>query len=131
VIPKDTPSGLDNCGVAVVAMLGGVTYTEAESLFLLLCAKSDKTTVWDRLEVIDSLGLTSLQEKHYRFKPTLCSWISETLEPRYDYHLTLTGHVVGIRNGLLYDQVFRSGIQPLRSPYKRKQISHFQKLRPP
>lgn len=131
MIPKDTPQGLDNCGIAVVAMLAGVTYTEAESLFLLLCSKSDTTTVWDRLEVMETLGLTALEEVHYRFKPTLYQWIEGTYKPHHDYHLTLTGHAVALRNGLLYDQVFRTGVPPLRSPYKRKQVTSYQKLRPP
>jgi hypothetical protein len=131
VIPKDTPPGLDNCGISVVAMLGGVTYEEAANLFLLMCDKSDKTTVWDRLEVMECLGLTTLDEKFYRLKPTLCDWVNTTYDQSYDYHLTLTGHTIALREGLLYDQVFRLGIPPLRSPYKRKQVSSYQKLRPP
>lgn len=131
MIPPDTPHGMDNCGIAVVAMLAGVSYAEASSLFLLMCAKSDTTTVWDRVEVMETLGLTALEEVHYRFKPTLYRWVEDTLQPDYDYHLTLTGHAVAIRNGLLYDQVFRTGVPPLRSPYKRKQVTSYQKLRPP
>jgi hypothetical protein len=131
MIPPDTPDGLDNCGVSVVAMLAGVSYEEASSLFLMLCSKSDVTTVWDRLEVMECLGLTPLEERFYRVSPTLYSWVEDTYEPDFDYHLTMTGHTVALRGGLLYDQVFRSGVPPLRSPYKRKQVTSYQKLRPP
>ena len=147
MIPQDTPVGMDNCGIATVAMLAGVSYADAERIFLDLCGKADMTTVWDRLAVLDTLGVQVLEDVHLRNKPTLASWwkadgecskVSGSNVGRSDYRLsdhrykvTMTGHVVAIDKGLLFDQVFRCGIHPLKSPYKRKRVSSYQRIRPP
>ncbi len=122
MIPKDTPAGKDNCGIATTAMLAGVSYREAEALFLRLCGKSDFTTVWDRSDVMQALGLTVLEEKHYGLKPTLTMWVSSTYDPTSDFHLSLTGHAVALRGGLLFDQLFRHGVPVRHSPYTRKRV---------
>jgi hypothetical protein len=131
MIPPDTPVGMDNCGIATVAMLAGVSYAEAESIFLSLCDKADMTTVWDRLQVMEFLGVQLDEDVHYRIKPTLTGWWEKVSDgPSVSrYHVTMTGHVVAIDRGLLFDQVFRRGIHPLRSPYKRKRITSYQRLR--
>lgn len=122
MIPEDTPAGKDNCGIATTAMLAGVSYREAEALFLRLCGKSDFTTVWDRADVMQALGLTVLEEKHFGLKPTLKTWLHTHWNPASDYHVALTGHVVAIRDGMLYDQLFRWGIPALTSLYTRKRV---------
>jgi hypothetical protein len=128
VIPLDTPAGKNNCGIAAVALLAGVSYREAEHLFVTLCAKSEVTTVWDRREVIDHLGLTVLQEMHYKVKPNLMTW-DRWCNDKYSQHLvSMTGHAVAVKNGLLYDQVYRCGIPPMYSPYKRKLIHSYMRL---
>lgn len=131
MIPEDTPAGRDNCGIAAVAMLAGVTYKEAERLFMDLCGKCETTTVWDRHEVMEFMGLDVMEEKHYRSKPTLSKWYQDTYVPSSDYHVTITGHVIAMRRGLLFDQVFRRGIHPNRSPYKRKQVTSYHRIKPP
>lgn len=129
MIPTDTPVGMDNCGIAAVAMLAGVSYREAESIFLRLCDKADMTTVWDRLEVFDVLGVEFSEDVHFRVKPTLTAWYKQHHVHGNRYHVTMRGHVVAIDKGLLFDQVFRSGISPLKSPYKRKQVTSYQRVR--
>ena len=128
MIPLDTPAGKDNCGIAAVALLAGVSYREAEHLFVTLCAKSEVTTVWERREVIDHLGLTVLQEIHYRDKPALKTWVRRFYDPHYPYLVSMTGHAVAVKNGLLYDQVYRCGIPPMHSPYQRKLIHSYMRL---
>ncbi len=130
MIPSDTPVGMDNCGIATVAMIAGVSYTEAERIFLSLCGKAEVTTVWDRLLVLDSMGVVMDEDTHYRVKPTLTSWWNQPSDGRSvsKYHVTMTGHVVAIDKGLLFDQVFRGGVHPLRSPYKRKRITSYQRV---
>ena len=127
MIPLDTPAGMNNCGIAAVAMLAGVSYREAEHLFVTLCGKCETTTVWDRLDVIDHLGLTVIREMHYRSKPTLKTWVTH-YPTQHDYLVSMTGHAVAVRNGLLYDQVYRCGITPLQSPYTRKLIHSYVRL---
>lgn len=130
MIPHDTPHGQDNCGIAVVAMLSGVSYAEAEKVFMYLCGKSDMTTVWDRLDVMNVFGVEFSEDIYYRKKPTLTAWWRQPDVGQSDskYHVTMTGHVVAIDKGLLFDQVFRHGINPLTSPYKRKRILSYQKV---
>jgi hypothetical protein len=134
MIPTDTPAGMDNCGIAAVALLAGVSYAEAEQIFLRLCGKADMTTVWDRLAVLETLGAQVQEDVHYRNRPTLASWWEAKVGPsdhttEHNYKVTMTGHVVAINKGLLFDQVFRCGIHPLRSPYKRKRVSSYQKVK--
>lgn len=129
MIPSDTPAGMDNCGIAAVAMIAGVSYREAEDIFLRLCGKADMTTVWDRLEVMDSLGIKFSEDVHFRTKPTLTAWYNDIHKQGYRYHVTMRGHVVAVDRGLVFDQVFRSGISPFRSPYKRKQVTSYQKVK--
>lgn len=130
MIPSDTPVGMDNCGIAAVAMLSGVSYRDAEKIFIDLCNKADLTTVWDRLQVMEFLGVQLDENVHYRTKPTLTSWWNKVSDgPSVSrYHVTMTGHVVAIDRGLLFDQVFRHGVHPLRSPYKRKRITSYQRV---
>lgn len=122
MIPNDTPVGMDNCGIATTAMLAGVSYAEAEALFLRLCGKTDYTTVWDRADVMQHLGLTVLEEKHYGLKPTFAMWLRQHYDPAFAYQVVLTGHVVAVKGGYMFDQVRRSGIVVVRSPYKRKRV---------
>ena len=128
MIPSDTPVGRDNCGIVSVAMLAGLTYAETERMFMEMFIKSDVTTIWDRLEVIQRIGLTVLEERHYRVKPTLKKWLITTYDPDYDYHVSLIGHAVTIRNHLLFDQEFASGVPAIRSPFTRKRITAYLKL---
>lgn len=130
MIPTDTPVGIDNCGIAAVAMLAGVSYKVAEKIFRDLCGKADMTTVWDRLEVMEFLGVQMDEDVHYRTKPTLKAWWNRVSDgPSVSrYHVTMTGHVVAIDKGLLFDQVYRHGVSPLRSPYKRKFITSYQRI---
>jgi hypothetical protein len=128
MIPPDTPVGMDNCGIASIAMLAGVSYADTERLFITMCGRHDITDIWDRLEVAQALDLTVLEEKHYRLKPTLTGWLEVTYDPDYDYHVTLTGHVITLRNHKLYDPAHRLGISLSRSPYKRKRVSSHLKL---
>ncbi len=129
MIPSDTPTGRDNCGIVSVAMLAGLTYAETERMFMDLFNKSDYTSIWDRMEVIHLIGLTVLEEKHYKYKPTLKNWLTTTYDPAHDYHVSMTGHAVTIRQHLLFDQVFTSGVPALQSPFTRKRISAYIKLR--
>jgi len=128
MIPSDTPVGMDNCGIVSVAMLAGLSYAETERMFWEMFIKSDITTVWDRIEVIQRIGLTVLEERHYRVKPTLKKWLTTTYDPAYDYHVSLIGHAVTIRDHLLFDQVFTSGVPAIRSPFTRKHITAYLKL---
>lgn len=128
MIPKDTPAGKDNCGIVTTAMLAGVSYREAETLFLSLCGKCDYTTTWDRLEVMQHLGLTVLVEHHYGKKPSLISWLNDTYDPAFNYQVSMTGHVVALKDGLLFDQVFKKGVLPELSVYRRKHIHTYLKL---
>jgi len=128
MIPEDTPVGMDNCGIASVAMLAGLTYRETEDVFIRKFNKRETTTMFERVDVIRLLGLTVVEEMHYKKKPTLKLWINNTYDPQYDYHVSLTGHAIALRKNMLYDQVYTSGILPLSSPYTRKHISAYLKL---
>jgi hypothetical protein len=128
MIPEDTPVGKDNCGIATVAMLAGTTYSETERLFIDLFNKRETTTMWERMDVIRLLGLTVQEEIHYKKKPMLSAWLSTVYDPRYDYHVSLTGHAIALRKNMLYDQVYTKGITPLLSPYKRKHISAYLRI---
>lgn len=128
MIPEDTPHGRDNCGIAAVAMLAKVSYAEAERLFFDLCKRTDITSIWDRMEVIDALGLTVTKEIHYRNKPTLSQWSRHSYDPDYDYHVTITGHAIVVRQWKVFDTVFRQGIDLLGGPYKRKRVSSYLRL---
>lgn len=122
MIPSDTPVGMDNCGIATTAMLAGVSYAEAQHLFLTICGKQDYTTVWDRTDVMQALGLTVLEEKHYGLKPTLTQWLRTHYDPAFAYQVAVTGHVVAIQQGWLFDQRYRHGVLAVRSPYQRKRV---------
>lgn len=128
MIPLDTPAGRDNCGIATTAMLAGVSYREAEALFFLLCGKTDYTDVWDRMSVIEVLGLTILEDTLYGKKPTLASWVNARHVFGREFQVSLTGHVIALRNGLVFDQVFRCGVPVLKSPYKRKRVHAYLQL---
>jgi len=128
MIPRDTPAGMNNCGIAVVAMLAGVTYTDALMRFIRLCGTAELSTVWDRQRVLESFGLTVQEEVHYRIKPTLTQWINNQYDPTFDYHLTLTGHAIAVRKHMLFDQRYTNGISALRSPYKRKRVMSYHNL---
>lgn len=130
MIPLDTPHGMDNCGIAAVAMLASVPYRDAERLFFDLCNRHDITSIWDRMLVIDALGLTVLEEKHYRDKPTLNGWFVSTYSDHHtsDYHVTFTNHAVAVRGGMVYDPIYRDGIPLVISPYTRKRVSSYLRL---
>lgn len=128
MIPDDTPHGRDNCGIAAVAMLAKVSYAEAERLFFDLCRRSDITSIWDRMLVIDALGLEVTEEYHYNWKPTLFGWYRNEYDPHYDYHVTITGHALAVRNCKVFDPEFRQGIYLYDSPYKRKRVSSYLRL---
>jgi hypothetical protein len=128
MIPDDTPYGRDNCGIAAVAMLAKVSYHEAEHLFFNLCRCSDITSIWDRMLVIDALGLTVTEEFHYKDKPTLYGWYKCSYDPSHDYHVTITGHAIAVRKGKVFDPQFRQGIDLPISPHKRKRVSSFLRL---
>lgn len=128
MIPDDTPHGRDNCGIAAVAMLANVSYAEAEGLFFDLCKRTDTTSVWDRMEVIESLGLTWTEDCHYTDKPTLMGWFKNDYEVEYDYLVTITGHVIVVRHWKVFDNMFRQGIWLDDSPYKRKRVPSYLRL---
>ena len=128
MIPDDTPHGRDNCGIAAVAMLAKVSYAEAERLFFDICKRTDITSVWDRMEVIESLGLIWTEDCHYRDKPTLMGWYNNDYEVEYNYLVTITGHVIVVRHWKVFDPVFREGVWLDDSPYKRKRVSSYLKL---
>ena len=128
MIPDDTPHGRDNCGIAAVAMLANVSYREAETLFFDLCRRSDITSIWDRMLVMDALGLTVTKEVHYKDKPTLYGWFNLQYNPSYDYHVTITGHALAVRQWKMFDPEFRHGIWLGNSPYKRKRVSSYLRL---
>jgi hypothetical protein len=123
MIPDDTPYGRDNCGIAAVAMLANVSYQEAERLFFDLCRRDNVTSIWDRMLVIDALGLDWTEEYHYKDKPTLMGWYNTDYNADYDYHVTITGHAIAVRKCKLFDPEFRQGIWIDDSPYKRKRVS--------
>jgi len=129
MIPIDTPVGRDNCRIVSVAMLAGLSYAETERMFIKMFNKSDYTSIWDRIEVIHRIGLTVLEEKHYKTKPTLKTWLITTYDPAYDYHVSLIGHAVTLRQRLLFDQEFASGVPAIRSPFTRKRITAYIKLK--
>ena len=128
MIPDDTPHGMDNCGIASVAMLAKVSYAEAERLFFDLCKRTDITSIWDRMLVMDALGLTVTHEQHYKDKPTLFRWYKDRYDPHYDYHVTITGHALAVRKHLVFDPTFRKGWPLADSPYKRKRVSSYLRL---
>jgi hypothetical protein len=128
MIPDDTPYGRDNCGIAAVAMLAKVTYHEAEQLFFDLCRKDNITSIWDRMLVMDALGLTVTHEQHYKDKPTLLRWYEDRYDPHYDYHVTITGHAIAVRKHKMFDPEFRHGIRLEVSPYKRKRVTSYLRL---
>jgi hypothetical protein len=128
MIPNDTPYDRDNCGIAAVAMLAKVSYAKAERLFLDLCDRKDITNTWDRMIVVESLGLTWTEDTHCRDKPTLMGWYKNDYEVEYDYLVTITGHVIVVRHWRVFDPVFREGIWLEDSPYKRKRVSSYLKL---
>jgi len=128
MIPRDTPRGKDNCGIAAVAMLAGVTYEEAGRLFFDLCKREDITSIWDRMLVMDALGLTVTHEQHYKDKPTLFRWYKDMYDPHYDYHVTITGHALAVRKHKLFDPEFPHGIRIEVGPYKRKRVTSYLRL---
>jgi hypothetical protein len=129
MIPEDTPAGMDNCGIVSVATLAGTPYRDAESVFISLCSRHNLTSIWQRLDVLAYMGVRVEEDVHYRVKPTLRHWLSSTYDPTYNYSVTLTGHVVTIKNDLVLDQFFRKGVAITSSPYNRKRVQSYIKLR--
>jgi hypothetical protein len=129
MIPEDTPAGMDNCGIVSVATLAGTSYRDAESVFISLCGRRNFTSVWQRLDALAHMGVRVEEEMHYRVKPTLRHWLTTTYDPSCNYSVTITGHVVTIKDDLMLDQVFREGIAPTRSLYNRKRVQSYIKLR--
>lgn len=124
MIPNDTPYGKDNCGIAAVAMLANVSYAKAEAMFFDLCKRTNTTSIWDRMLVMDALGLTVTEEYHYKDKPTLMGWYNNAdYKVDYDYLVTITGHVLAVRRCKMFDPQFRHGLWLDDSPYKRKRVS--------
>ena len=128
MIPLDTPHGMDTCGIAAVAMLDSVPYRDAERLFFDLCNRHDITSIWDRMLVMDALGLTVTHEQHYKDKPTLFRWYKDRYDPHYDYHVTVTGHALAVRKHKVFDPTFRKGWPLEDCPYKRKRVSSYLRL---
>lgn len=129
MIPEDTPLGLDNCGIVSVAMLARRSYADTHKIFREVCGRVSRTSIWDRLEVMEYLCLPIRDEVHYKHKPTLRGWLTSTYDPTFSYHLTLTNHVVSVMNNKLFDQHFGAGIPALKSPYNRKRVTSYIKLR--
>jgi hypothetical protein len=129
MIPEDTPAGMDNCGIVSVATLAGIPYRDAERVFILLHKRRDFTSVWERLDAFAYLGMGVREEMHYRSPmPTLRKWLTTTYDPAHNYSVTITGHVLTIKDGLVLDQVYRMGIPTAQSPHKRKRVQSHIKL---
>ena len=123
MIPSDTPLGLPNCGVVAVATLTGSSYSETEVLFRKHCNKKGnwrgRTTPPERQRVLRLLGV-SVPRSYSDTRTNLRRWLSDVYDPAYTYEVTITGHAVAIKNGLLFDQSHGEGVLPHESPYLRK-----------
>ena len=125
MIPSDTPLRMPNCGVIAVAVVAGTTYREAEDLFRTRFNKRanwrGKTQATQRTRVLEILGLTVVRQ-YARPRTTMRLWLDTYYDPDKTYELTVTGHAVAIKDGMLFDQQFTHGVDPRKSTYLRKYV---------
>ena len=125
MIPSDTPLNMPNCGVIAVAVLSGRTYREVEDLFREKFGRTAKwrgrTLATERTRALIRLGLT-VQRTYAARRTTMKMWLDTHYDPDKTYELTITGHAVAIKDGLLCDQQFTHGVDPRKSTYLRKYV---------
>lgn len=123
MIPSDTPRHMPNCGVVAVATLAGISYADAHQLFRVTFNMPPRwrgrTQATQRRRIFKILGLPD--DRIYG-RMTFRRWVAEVFDPAINYEVTITGHVVAIKDGMMFDQTYSHGISPHRSPYSRKYV---------
>lgn len=127
MIPADTPRGLPNCGVVSCAMIAGVTHRQAwDALAQMQPGKGrgwrGRTFNHDRQRLLTDLGVSFIPLS-FRRGPTLADFLrSPSYDPEGTYHLLVTGHVMTLHRGQLFDQFYRSGVPATAYPKQRKRV---------
>jgi hypothetical protein len=110
--PDDTVRGIGNCGIVAVAMLAGVTYREACKALKRDGTAPDTgkraakryygTYHWDRIAALEDLGKQPIDKNMYE-RHSIRTW-AKKLRPDTTFMVRISGHVVTMRGGLIWDQ---------------------------
>ena len=137
-LPKDAFKG-GHCGVQAVAVVAGISLTEAFGKFRKHCNRVKRKRRWsggtmydERLVVLDKLNVKyeKLLQQHKKngilystgFDMTLQRFIKDVANPNHVYMITTTRHVQLVYGNKVLDQ---GGVVDINDYWgKRKKISH-------